>query len=143
MKLLVKKVDYHSPEYEQVLKIRTKVFIQEQGVPRELELEHEQFSTFYLGSVNQLPVVTGRYREVAENVFKIERVATLVAYRGQGLGKQLMQAMLDDLNKRSDLEREIYLNSQESAVPFYLKLGFKVEGEEFYEAGIKHFKMQF
>lgn len=141
MTILVKKVDFQDPGYVAVISIRRDVFIREQKVPEQLEMENEQSSTFFLAYYDGIPVGTARFRSIAGQKYKIERVATLPSYRGKGIGKAIMQFMLKHLLEQIEQADQVYLNSQESAVSFYLPLGFEIEGEAFFEAGIKHFKM--
>lgn len=71
---------------------------------------------------------------------KIGRVAVLAPWRGQGVGRRLMEFMLA-LASREGLRR-VYLHSQESAVPFYERLDFVCVGEPFLEANIPHRRME-
>ncbi len=124
--------------FEIACSIRTEVFVNEQHVPESIEYdgmddESVHFLLFHAGK----PIVTARCRTV-ENAYKLERFATLEPYRGKNFGKILLTFILDFLKPR---KKKIYLHSQDSAVGFYLKNGFLLEGNEFYEADIKHFKM--
>jgi predicted GNAT family N-acyltransferase len=62
----------------------------------------------------------------------------LKEYRGKRVGQALLAAALDDLPNEAEY---IYLNAQIEAMGLYAKFGFVAEGDEFEEAGIKHFKM--
>jgi predicted GNAT family N-acyltransferase len=64
----------------------------------------------------------------------------LPAWRGKGIGRVVMRALIDEAARRG--HAEVALNSQVSAVPFYLTLGFDAYGEEFVEAGIPHQAMK-
>lgn len=119
-------------------KIRTTVFVEEQNVPVELEYDgFDDEAVHYLLFVDGKPAVTARYRGV-KKAYKLERFATSKEFRNSGLGAKVLLKILFDIKLKG---KEIYLNSQESAVGFYLKYGFNIVGEEFYEADIKHFKM--
>lgn len=141
MDFQIEVIDLNNPKYEQILDIRKRVFIAEQKVPEELEIADEEESIFYLATLDQVAVATGRYRKKGERYFKIERVATLPDFRGRGFGKRLMLEMLNDIVTNHGTSVVPFLNSQDSAVEFYQKLGFYIVGDEFFEAGIKHFKM--
>ena len=84
---------------------------------------------------------TGRLR-VKKPYIKFERIATLSDHRGQGLGKILMQTM----QKHAEIKHPTlipFMHSQLDAVPFYEKLGWRAEGEIFFEADIPHRVMTF
>lgn len=129
-------------EYEQILNIRKEVFIKEQKVPASLEIdEYENDAEYFYAKVDNKIISTGRIRKV-DNQVKFERIATLKKYRGKGVGKSLMVFMQDyAIQKYSGLSLIMY--AQESAVSFYKKIGWVVDGEMFVEANINHQKMIF
>lgn len=132
---------FHIEQAEDLIKaqaIRFKVFVDEQKVPQELELEHEEESQHFLVKNEGIEIATGRFRE-ADDKIKIERLAVLKEYRSLGIGKKLLDYMMGYIPQG----KRIYLNAQETAVNFYEKCGFEKVGNPFYEAGIKHFKMEF
>ena len=126
------------------LQVREVVFIQGQGVPRELEVDGlDPQCTHFLAEVLQderwVPVGTARLHQVGEAA-KAERVAVLDAWRGYGLGAALMEALEAAARERGFAE--VILNAQVQVVPFYEHLGYEAEGPEFDEAGILHRAMR-
>lgn len=120
----------------QCLAIRMEVFVQEQQVPAELELdEYDTVATHLLLTEDGRPLATARLVD-KHGVAKIGRVAVVQAARGRGLGLRIMQAVLEEA--RSQGFATAMLDSQTYAIPFYDKLGFIAEGEEFDDAGIPH-----
>jgi len=124
--------------FEVCSSIRTRVFVEEQKVDRKLEYDHEEESHFYLLYVDGKPVATARWRETDKGI-KLERFAMLKEFRNQGLGSELLQAVLNDVQK---LDKKIYLHSQLMAVSYYERAGFKKVGDIFTEAGIEHYLME-
>jgi predicted GNAT family N-acyltransferase len=126
-----------SPEYQWALDIRKSVFVIEQNVPQELEVDqYETTSEHFLTTLESIPAATGRLR-IKDNFIKFERIATLKTYRGKGVGKQLMEVMLN-YAKSNYPGLQPYMHSQLDAVGFYEKLGWVSVGEVFYEANIPH-----
>ena len=123
-------------EYKDILEIRKKVFVEEQNVPFNIEIEHEEDSKHVICFVDQLAVGTGRWRKT-KNGIKLERFAVLTDFRNKGIGKEIVNFILSEISSNNT----IYLHAQEAVVNFYKKLGFKVSGKKFYEAGILHSKM--
>ncbi len=121
--------------------IRKAVFVAEQNVPLELELdEYDDTAThFLLRDSNGLPLATARLID-KHGVAKIGRVAVVQNARGQSLGLGLMRAVLDFARQKGF--REAVLDSQTYAIPFYARLGFVAEGDEFDDAGIPHYRMR-
>lgn len=132
----VKKVSAQQ-ELEKVFAIRKEVFVYEQNCPPELEWEYEDESTHFLAKVNDEPAGAARWRKTA-NGYKLERFAVLKKFRGLGVGQALIKAVLADLPADAD---HVYLHAQIQAVGLYEKFAFGKLGDEFEEAGIRHYKM--
>jgi len=127
-----------SDTYQQSLEIRDEVFVIEQGVSPELEIdEYEADAIYYLLFEGDEPVATARYRETSEGV-KLERFAVLQEYRHNGYAGEILNHILADLKEEN---KPIYLHAQEQVISFYERFGFKKVGTRFFEAGIPHFKM--
>ncbi len=140
MNIYVKKIA--SPaEMQQCLDIRTKVFVEGQKVPlHEDRDDKDQDSDHYLLFINEQPAGVARVRFM-DQFAKIERVAILDEHQGKGLGKEIMQKILADL-QRNKAVITAKLSSQTHAIPFYEKLGFSVCSEEYLDANIPHKDMK-
>lgn len=124
------------------LVIREQVFVQEQGVPRELELDAlDAVAVHFLLRNDQTgePLATARLLNKG-NAAKIGRVAVMSQARGQGVGRELMLAVLAEAQRRGF--SEAVLDAQIAVLPFYLRLGFVAEGPEFLDANILHRTMR-
>ena len=126
-------------DFEKTIKIRKQVFIKEQNVPEEIEIdgldsESEHFIV-YLGTE---PIGSARIR-ADNNIVKLERIAIIHEYRGKGFGKQLTKFLIDYCTNKK--YKEIHLHSQTYIADFYEKFGFIPIGKTFYEAGIEHIEM--
>ncbi|SIS80623.1 GNAT family N-acetyltransferase [Alicyclobacillus vulcanalis] len=135
-------------ELRDCLSIRRKVFIEEQNVPEELEMDEfdalGQAVHVLLYDEDGSPVATARfrpYRPGEQRVAKVQRVAVLSDARGRGLGKRVMEAV--EALAREEGFSEIVLDAQLHAEPFYLKLGYRRASDDVFEdAGILHVRMQ-
>lgn len=126
---------------ERCFAIRKTVFVDEQGVALEVELDaHDAGATHLLAEIDGRPVGTMRWRMTAPGRAKIERVAVLREARGNGAGAELIRAAMDQI--RASGAGEAVLHAQSSATAFYLKLGFLPEGKPFLEEGIEHVHMR-
>ena len=127
-------------EFDECFRIRTTVFVEEQQVPLELEMdEYDTVATHFLLRDGETPLGTARLVD-KHGLAKIGRVAVLKEARGRGLGLHLMQAVIDEAKRRGFTES--VLDAQTYAIPFYVRLGYIAEGEEFDDAGIPHFLMR-
>ena len=118
--------------------IRTDVFVHEQGVPVELELDGlDAKSHHFLATTEKgTPVGTARLLQSGQ----IGRMAVLQSYRKHGIGRQLLDAAVA---KAQQLKMpEIYLHAQTHALDFYAKSGFEAFGDIFDDAGIPHRAMK-
>jgi YbgC/YbaW family acyl-CoA thioester hydrolase len=118
--------------------IRQAVFVDEQGIPAELEYDAADATAVHAVAVNRLgrAVATGRLLEHQPGISKIGRMAVIQPLRGGGAGGAVLQALVDAARGRGD--REVILHAQTSAVGFYLRSGFHAVGSVFEEAGIPH-----
>ncbi|MEX0731330.1 MAG: GNAT family N-acetyltransferase [Aquisalimonadaceae bacterium] len=114
--------------------IRFGVFVVEQNVPEELELDLLDDSSRHWLARNQNGEVVGTARLTPDH--HIGRMAVLADYRGRGIGRGLVRAIQQ--HARDNGIPQLSLNAQTYAIPFYEKLGFRAEGAEFLDAGILH-----
>ncbi len=143
--LIVKTFGNKSADFVKCLLIRRKVFIEEQSIDENIEAdEHDAHSYHYMllldtSKEKQTPIGTARWRNTDKGI-KLERFAVLKEYRNKGYGTIILDTILKDV---LPLNKPIYLHAQDSAVQFYLKNGFTIEGSNFLEANLKHYKMNY
>lgn len=118
--------------------IRQQVFVKEQNVPLDLELDEHDPYCIHLLAYDANGVAVGTARLLPDG--HIGRMAVLAEHRGKGIGSRLLTDIVN-LAKAKGL-REVALNAQTKAVTFYKKHQFHIVGEEFMEAGIAHVEMQ-
>lgn len=120
--------------------IRKTVFIDEQNVPKKLEVEGlDADCTHYLAMDNHSPIGTCRVRMINDTA-KIERVAVLKSHRGRGVGRGLMLHVIQECVENKAVNK-IKLGAQISARDFYSKMGFEKIGETYMDAGIEYIDM--
>ncbi len=121
--------------------LRREVFVEEQGIPVELEWDEHDAQAIHAVTLNRLgmPVATGRLTSHAPGVSRIGRMAVARVLRGTKLGKDLLRVLVEKSRSRGD--RKIILHAQKTAEGFYSREGFLSQGEPFTEAGIQHIEM--
>ena len=121
--------------------IRTAVFIEEQRIPVEMEWDAADAHCVHAVAFNRfgLPLATGRLLPHAPGVARIGRMASIQTVRGGGVGRLVLDALMDSARARGD--REVLLHAQTSAQGFYARVGFVPAGPVFEEAGIAHVEM--
>lgn len=124
--------------------VRFVVFVDEQRVPAEEEIdEHDRTdgdARHALIRDGVKPVAAGRYYRIAGTTAQVGRMAVLAEYRGRRLGRQLLDALIDDARRRGFAR--VALNAQDHAVTFYAKAGFTPFGETLMECDILHQPME-
>lgn len=118
--------------------IRFEVFVEEQKVPADIELDDMDAVCLHAVAYDAAgtPIGTGRLLPDGH----IGRMAVRASARGTGTGGALLHALMAQAQARGDAR--VVLSAQAHAAPFYLRHGFVVDGEEFFEAGIAHIQMQ-
>ena len=143
---LVVKLAETAAEREGAVKLRMQVFVVEQGVPAEVEVDEFDAAadTVHAVALQQGRVVaTGRLvvegDAAGQPVGRIGRMAVAADWRRQGVGGQILQR-LEGEARRLGLQR-CQLHAQEYVKNFYAGLGYRERGEVFLEAGIRHIEM--
>lgn len=114
--------------------LRREVFIKEQGVPEELEWDGLDEEALHLIAEDNTGQTIATARMLTDG--HIGRVAVLKPWRRMGVGKELMQRLLELARQHG--YRQVFLDAQVEAIDFYRQLGFVAEGEGFMDAGIPH-----
>jgi predicted GNAT family N-acyltransferase len=117
--------------------IRFAVFVEEQGVPSDIELDAmDEHSLHALAFADGKAVATGRLLPDGH----IGRMAVLKQWRGRGIGSEILRALIGEARNRG--VREVLLTAQVHAIEFYRGHGFAEEGADYLEAGIPHRDMR-
>ena len=128
-------------ELKGALEVRRQVFVHEQGVSEDIELDSRDGKALHMVVKDGERVIgTARVLFLANNQAKIERMAILKAFRGRGIGREILTFLNEELRNRQ-VEQAV-LHAQCSVIGFYQSCGFEETGPPFCEAGIKHIKMQ-
>ena len=108
-------------------------------VQSDLDAEHD---SIHIGYVDDQNVIHGILilKPVDDKIVKMRQVAVHPSLQGKGIGQQLVYSSEQIASEQLGAAKMI-LHARDVAVPFYLKLGYDIEGDEFYEVGIRHFKM--
>ncbi|HEX9389779.1 MAG TPA: GNAT family N-acetyltransferase [Usitatibacteraceae bacterium] len=129
---------------EALSQVRFTVFVREQGVPPEFELDDldaDAARCLHVAATDDGGTVIATARLILDHpIPRIGRMAVLKAWRGHGVGAAMLEALCAEAKQRGF--KEVMLHSQTHATPFYFKLGFLSHGSEFVEAAIPHLEMR-
>lgn len=126
-------------EKEQAFQVRTTVFVDEQKVPPEEEIDaYDDTAIHFVGYENDQPIAASRLR-FADDYGKLERICVLKEHRGKAYGSGLIREMERVIADKG--YKKSKLNAQIQAEKFYAQLGYETVSGEFLDAGIPHVTM--
>ena len=118
--------------------IRFEVFVDEQKVPAEIELDDMDAGCLHAVAYDEAGNAIGTGRLLPDG--HIGRMAVRQPGRGTGVGGAILTLLMDKARARGDAA--VVLNAQTVAAPFYARHGFVQAGDVFEEAGIAHVEMR-
>ncbi|WP_341645081.1 GNAT family N-acetyltransferase [Thauera sp. SDU_THAU2] len=135
--VLIDIVDWPAAQ-ARVMPLRIRVFVVEQGVPADIELDEfdPQSRHAVAADAGGSVIATGRLLPDGH----IGRMAVDAAWRGRGVGGAVLEALVIEAGARG--MAQVLLNAQLQALDFYRRHGFEEYGEVFVEAGIPHRAMR-
>lgn len=120
-------------DVELIFSLRKTVFIDEQGVPEEIEMDElDPVCQHVVAWRDGVAVGTGRIASDG----RIGRMAVIAGCRGEGIGGDILAGLIR-LGQEIGLQH-FYLSAQCQAIPFYEKAGFVASGPVYDDAGIEH-----
>lgn len=129
-----------NPLLVEAIKLRFEVFVWEQRVPIEMEVDEYDRRCNHLVVLDRQERVVGTLRLVSqgENV-KMGRFVIRKSHRRRGLGTWMMNAALKIARQKG--YKNMHIEAQTYVVSFYENLGFEVTSGEYLDAGIPHMRM--
>ena len=146
------RIEFDSKQYYQMLALRYDVLRKPLGLHFSTkDLEPDQNSMHFVGIENNQVLAclvlsnksnkdNNDYNPKGNLIYKMRQVAVQSHLQSKGIGKKLVQFVEQEAKKLGITHFE--LNARKSAVPFYLSMNYTLEGEEFEEVGIPHFRMK-
>jgi predicted GNAT family N-acyltransferase len=130
---------------EEAIGVRLAVFVDEQRIPLAEEIDsHDRDDSAAVHAVVRDPlgivVATGRFYPHDAQTAQIGRMAVARAARGTGAGHAVLRALMNEARRRGFSAAA--LDSQDHAIGFYEKAGFRSEGATHLDCGIVHQPMR-
>ena len=141
MKEFTYKLVENDSELKGAFDVRRRVFVEEQGISEDLVFDDCEDEAMHLVVKDSESVIgTARVRFLEDRQARLERMAVLKPFRGIGIGERMMSFLVEELGSR-EIER-VVLHAQYEVIGFYKTCGFSTLGLPFWEAGVKHLKME-
>ena len=129
-------------EFVDAIRIRVNVFIKEQRCEPGWEPdEYDKKSRHFIAIMDNKIVATARVRATGNKEYKIERMATKKEFRKKGIGKGLVDYIINQTKKQNP--KRIWMQSQVRVQKFYEKCQFKSVSKPYDLYGINHIDMEF
>jgi predicted GNAT family N-acyltransferase len=138
--LQYKVADFASPEQLASIELRLRVLRWPLGLdftPEQLAAEVHEFHLVAMNGDDLIACLLLTPQGTEE--IKMRQVAVEPEWQGKGVGKDLVD--LSEKVAREKGYKKMILHARDTAVPFYLKLNYEIEGEPFEEVTIPHRKM--
>lgn len=138
--LLSTNIGINNSVFQDAYQIRLKVFVEEQGIPQDNELDDFDNSAYHCVIYNnEIPIACGRMNIINDGA-KICRIAVMKDSRRRGHATDLCRHFL--LLAQELGANYVYLHAQKYIANLYRKMGFVSEGDNFMEEGIPHVRMK-
>jgi predicted GNAT family N-acyltransferase len=132
MEKIIFKIASTKREIQAAREIRTQVFIREQGIPQEMDLDDDEEQSMHLLAIttgfDPIVVGTGRLTVRGETGI-LSRIAVIETYRSQGIGKLILLEL-----EKIAMEKKLHslsLTPHSYLENFYASLGYiKMDGEK-------------
>jgi len=134
-------IEFATPAYDEAVALRYQVLRKPLGLEFTTESLAAEWDQFHLVAYSERGAMLAylNLTPLDADSIKMRQVAVEPALQGKGVGKALV-AYAEQFARDRGFKR-IVLNARDTAVPFYLKSAYSVEGEQFTEVGIPHFRM--
>lgn len=139
--MALKILDYGSPEYRQMVKLRDDILRKPLGLGfTEQELQSEKDNMLIGAFEDEDMLGCCMLVEEAPDTVRLRQMAVLNDLQGKGIGRALM--IFAENLARDRGYKNLIMHARKHAIGFYEKMGYKVKGDEFVEVTIPHYVMQ-
>lgn len=139
--MALKIIDYDTPEYRQMLKMRDEILRKPLGLKiSNEEIEKEKDNLFIAAFEDEQMLGCCMIVEMDPRKARLRQMAVLNNLQGKGIGRALIQ--FAENIARDHGYRVMSMHARKPTVPFFEKMGYKVTGSEFIEITIPHYEME-
>ncbi len=137
----IKIIDHNSPEYKQMVDLRRQILRKPLGLDF-TEEELAQEANNILVALFEEDEILGccMLTKIGEASLKLRQMAIKSGLQGKGVGRVMMQFAENIARDRG--YKKMTMHARKTAIGFYEKLGYKVEGNEFEEVTVPHYVME-
>jgi len=139
--MALKIIDYGSPEYQQMVRLRDAVLRKPLGLTfTQEDLESEKENILIAAFEEERMLGCCMLVEERPDIVRLRQMAVLNALQGKGIGRALMNFAENIARDRG--YKIVKMHARNNSVGFYEKVGYKRKGDEFIEVTIPHYVME-
>ena len=130
-----------SSEYEQMVRLRIKALLEPIGVPGSYIEPEKEKDDIFIGAFEQNEII-GCCILTRKDALTIQlrQMAVLPQYRGRKIGNAIIQ--FAERTAKENGYTTLMMHARDPVIDFYKKSGYEIIGEQFFEVGIGHHRME-
>ena len=139
--MTIKTIAYNSKEYEQMIQLRIKALLEPIGVPAHYIVPEKEKNDFFIAAFEADKMIGCCVLTPQENrTIQLRQMTVLKEMQGRKIGAAIIQ-FAEKIAEENGFTI-LMMHARNPVVEFYEKCGYQIAGEEFFEVGIGHHKMQ-
>ena len=138
--MALKEIIYESPEYDQMIELRLDVLRKPLGLSFSLDELQKEKDDILLGAFEEDKILACCVLTPNDsNCIQLRQMAVQNNVQGKGVGATLLRFAENVARDRGFTYMNMH--ARDSAVSFYQKHGYQIDGESFFEVTIPHYKL--
>lgn len=139
--MIIKNIAYGSNEYQQMTQLRIKVLLEPIGVPAQYIVPEKERNDFFIAAFEENKMIGCCVLTPKENgMVQLRQMAVSKEMQGKKIGAAIIE-FAETLAKENGFT-VVMMHARNPVIGFYERCGYTISGEEFFEVGIGHHKMQ-
>jgi N-acetylglutamate synthase-like GNAT family acetyltransferase len=137
----IRLIDHSSSDYEAMINLRLKVLLEPLNVPASYVNREKEKEDFLIGAFENNELIGCCILTPKDNnLIQLRQMAVREDQQGKGIGAEVLQ-FAEEVAKQNGF-RILMMHARNPVINFYRKSGYEIVGEEFFEVGMGHHKMQ-
>lgn len=124
-----------------MIQLRIKALLEPIGVPAHYIIPEKEKNDFFIAAFEADKMIGCCVLTSQENrIIQLRQMAVLKEMQGRKIGAAIIQ-FAEKIAKKNGFTI-LMMHARNPVIEFYEKCGYQIAGEEFFEVGIGHYKMQ-
>jgi GNAT superfamily N-acetyltransferase len=136
----IRMITHNSKEYKQMVSLRVTQLLEPIGVPAAYIEREKEKNDFLIGAFEEEIIGCCVLTPRDNATIQLRQMAVRSDYRGKGIGAAIIE-FAEEVARKNNFSL-LMMHARNPVIAFYKKSGYQIEGEEFFEVGIGHHKMQ-